>query len=255
MKVKLSVVIISYNEANNIARCIDSVRDVADEVLVVDSFSTDQTQQICLDKGARVVQHAFDGHVEQKNWAMQQASYDHVLSLDADEALSEPLRNAIIEVKHHWLVDGYTMNRLTNYCGKWIKHCGWYPDSKLRLWNRTKGKWGGMNPHDKFLMNKGAKTQHIQGDLLHYSFYTVEQHRKQIDYFSDIASQSLFKSGKKARWHQLVIHPLAKFLKGYVVKLGFLDGKYGFTICRLSAYSNYLKYNKLRNLYSSSSTP
>jgi hypothetical protein len=194
------------------------------------------------------VEHPFEGHVEQKNWAMEQATYQHVLSLDADEALSTELKAAILTVKSNWQYDGYYMNRLTNYCGKWIRHCGWYPDRKLRLWNREKGRWGGMNPHDKFIMKKAAQTTRINGDLLHYSFYTIEQHRKQIDYFSDVASQAMYKAGKRAGWIQLLIHPISKFIKGYFIKAGFLDGKYGFIICRLSAYANYLKYKKLIKL-------
>ena len=141
---QLSVVIITFNEERNISRCLDSVKDIADDVVVVDSFSVDKTEQICKEKGARFISHTFDGHIQQKNWAITQAKFPHILSLDADEALSDELKKSILEVKKNWKHDGYSMNRLTNYCGQWIYHCGWYPDRKLRLFNSKKGNWGGL---------------------------------------------------------------------------------------------------------------
>jgi glycosyltransferase involved in cell wall biosynthesis len=162
----LSAVIITYNEARNIGRCLDSLAGVADEIVVVDSFSTDDTERICRAHGARFVQHAFEGHIEQKNYALAQARYDWVLSLDADEALSDPLRAAILAVKvQAERLDGYEMNRLTNYCGQWIHHSGWYPDRKLRLFDRRQGRWGGVNPHDKVLMDSRDQTGRLAGDL------------------------------------------------------------------------------------------
>ncbi len=131
--IKLSAVIITFNEEKNIERCIQSLIPVADEVLVVDSFSTDSTREKAGNLGARVVEHAFDGHIQQKNWAANQAKYDFVLSLDADEALTDELRDSILKIKTNWVGEGYRVKRLTSYCGQWIKHCGWYPDMKLRL--------------------------------------------------------------------------------------------------------------------------
>lgn len=246
---QLSVVIITFNEEKNIGRCLDSVQDVADDIVVVDSFSTDLTEAICKEKGARFVQHRFEGHIEQKNWAITQAKYPYVLSLDADEALDETLKRSIIEAKNNWRYDGYTMNRLTNYCGQWIKHCGWYPDTKLRLWDSRKGRWGGVNPHDKYEMDEDAKIGHLKGDILHYSYYTLEDHYKQVNYFTDIASKALYKNGKNASWIKLVISPVVKFIRDYFIKLGILDGYYGFVISRISAYATYLKYKKLRKLH------
>ena len=246
---KISAVIITFNEERNIERCLLSLKDVVDEMVVVDSFSKDKTKEICERHGARFIEHAFEGHIQQKNWAATQAHYDYVLSLDADEALHENLKQSILAVKENWTHDGYYMNRLTNYCGKWVKHCGWYPDKKLRLWNRTKGKWGGTNPHDKFELLTGDKsTKHIKGDLLHYSYYTREDHYKQIRYFTDILAKAQFKDGKKAPLLVLLFSPVVKFFKDYFIKLGFLDGATGFTICRLSAYATFVKYRKLRNL-------
>jgi glycosyltransferase involved in cell wall biosynthesis len=246
--VKLSVVIITFNEEKNIARCIDSVQSIADEIVVVDSFSTDQTKTICTSKGVKFIEHAFEGHIQQKNWAITQASFPHILSLDADEALDNQLLDSIKKTKENWQHDGYRMNRLTNYCGKWIRHCGWYPDTKLRLWDSRKGEWTGINPHDEFKLNQGAPTPLLKGDILHYSYYTLNDHHKQVEYFTDISSKAYFQLGKKTRWYHLWLSPLFKFIQSYFIKSGWMDGKEGFTICRISAYATWLKYHKLRLL-------
>lgn len=245
----ISVVIITFNEEKNIARCLDSVRDVADDIVIVDSFSTDRTEAICKEKGARFIQHKFEGHIEQKNWAITQAKYPHVLSLDADEALDDKLKKSILEAKRDLRCDGYTMNRLTNYCGQWIRHCGWYPDTKLRLWDSRKGRWGGINPHDKYEMDDDAKICQLEGDILHYSYYTIDDHYRQVNYFTDIASNALYQRGKKAGVAKLVFSPVVKFVRDYFIKLGFLDGHKGYQISRISAYATYLKYKKLRQLH------
>ncbi|MBK8364240.1 MAG: glycosyltransferase family 2 protein [Bacteroidetes bacterium] len=245
----VSVVIITFNEEHNIARCLDSVKGIADEIVIVDSFSKDKTKEICLSYGAKFIENKFEGHIQQKNFAITQAKYPHILSLDADEALDEKLRNSISEVKKNFVHDGYYMNRLTNYCGKWVHHSGWYPDTKLRLWDSRKGQWAGVNPHGKYELTTGdSNTGKLQGDILHYSYYTVEEHYKQAEYFADIAAKSFFKMGKKASFFKLLINPIAKFLHHYIVHFGFLDGRAGFTIAKISAWSTYLKYRKLREL-------
>lgn len=244
---KLSVAIITLNEERNIGRCIDSVNGIADEVVVVDSFSTDKTAEICRSKGARFIQHAFGGHIEQKNFVLTQTLYPHVLSLDADEALDDTLKNDILAVKAHWQYDGYEMNRLTNYCGKWIRHCGWYPDRKLRLFDKNKGKWGGINPHDRYEM-PGARIGRLKGDILHYSYYTKEDHLKQIEYFTNILSAAMFEKGRKAPLWRIYLSPAFKFFKDYVLRLGILDGRAGLQICGLSAKATYIKYRKLSEL-------
>ncbi|HXB41380.1 MAG TPA: glycosyltransferase family 2 protein [Bacteroidia bacterium] len=253
--IKLSVVIITFNEEKNIARCIDSVKEVADDIVVIDSFSKDRTKEICLSKGARFVEHVFEGHIQQKNWAVTQAQYPIVLSIDADEALDKKLTQSILKVKQNWnnpdrYRDGYYMNRLTNYCGHWVKHCGWYPDKKLRLWDSRKGEWRGINPHDKYEMFDGDKTTgYLEGDILHYSFDTINSHIKQIEYFTDISAKALFEKGKKPNFIKLYLSPAAKFIESYFLKAGFLDGKYGYEICKNSAWATKLKYWKLKKLY------
>ena len=248
LKIQLSVVVITFNEERNIARCLDSVASIADDIVVVDSFSADKTEQLCKERNVRFVQHTFEGHIEQKNWAITQAKYPYILSLDADEALDDTLKSAIQKVKNNWLYDGYTMNRLTNYCGKWIKHCGWYPDKKLRLWDSRKGKWTGSNPHDRYELNREAKQMHLAGNILHYSYYTIADHDKQIEFFSTIGAKAYFKKGKTSTFFYRFFSPVVKFLKCYVFNLGILDGYYGFLISSKSAYATYLKYKKLQRI-------
>ncbi len=245
----ISAIIITFNEEKNISRCIESLQGVADEIVVVDSLSTDSTQQICAQHGVRFISHAFEGYVKQKNWARLQASHQWVLSLDADEALSIELRNSIIEIKQNPTADGYTMNRLNNYCGTWIHHCGWYPDRKLRLWNNAKGEWMGENPHDRFEMPNTSIINHLKGDLLHYTYHTILQHLNQINKFTAIAANERFRKGKNISILLLIFRPLFTFLKKYIIKRGFMDGYNGFVISVLSAYGSFLKDIQLRQLH------
>ena len=248
MLVELSIVIITYNEEQNIARCLDSVAGLSKDVVVVDSYSTDKTREICLEKGVRFLEHKFDGHIEQKNYAITQAKSQYVLSLDADEALTEELKETILNIRYSWEQDSYSFNRLTNFCGTWIKHCGWYPDKKLRLWDTTKGSWGGENPHDKVIMKKETTTKHVDLDILHYSFYTIAQHLKQIEYFTEISSKAAFSNGKTSSQFKIFYKSTFKFFRDYILKLGFLDGYHGYVVCKNSAYAKRLKYTKLRAL-------
>ena len=245
----LSVVIITYNEERNIGRCLESVKDIADEIVVLDSFSTDRTEEICRSYGVKFEQHKFDGHIEQKNRVITLASHPFILSLDADEAPDETLKKAILRVKENQQRDGYSMNRLTNYCGQWIRHCGWYPDTKLRLWDSRKGSWTGLNPHDRYeLHDKNAPIMHLEGNILHYSYYSVDEHYRQAEKFSTIAAQAAFRQGKKSGTLLAIIKCGAKFVRNYVINAGFLDGGYGYVICRISAYETWMKYIKLRDL-------
>ena len=244
----LSAVIITYNEEKNIEKCLSALKGVADEIIVLDSFSTDATEAICKRFDVIFVQHPFDGHIEQKNRAISYTKYDYVLSLDADEVLSEELKQSILQAKLNFDTDGYFFNRINNYCGCWIKHCGWYPDRKLRLWNKNKGAWGGTNPHDVFIMQPGTTQKMLKGDLLHYSYHSISDHLDQINKFTKIAAYQRFKKSKKISVFEILIHPLITFFKKYFLKKGFLDGYYGFIISVLSAYGSFLKDIQLRQL-------
>jgi glycosyltransferase involved in cell wall biosynthesis len=241
----LSAVIITYNEAHNIKRCLESLQDLAGEIIVVDSGSLDGTQDICRSMGATVIEQDFLGYIEQKNFATSKASNDWVLSLDADEALTPELRDSIKAVFPSPAADGYTMNRLTNYCGTWVRHGGWYPDTKLRLYNRTKGQWTGVNPHDRFRLNLGNTMNHLPGDLLHYSYNTLSDHLKQIDRFSTIGAIAMHNQGKTSSIPKIIYKPMARFLRHFIFKAGFLDGLTGYTIARNSAHAVFLKYLRL----------
>lgn len=240
----------TYNEERNIRRCITSLRDIVDEILVVDSYSTDQTEAICREMGVVFLQHEFEGYIEQENYALDRTRHDIILTLDADEALSDNLRESIRKVKHNWDADGYSFNRLTSYCGKWIRHCGWYPDVKIRLWDKNKGRWGGTNPHSKVVMQENSRIKHLEGDLLHYSYHNIRQQLAQINSFSDLAARAAFDKGRRAVFiKDILLNPVFTFFKMYCLQAGFLDGYYGFVICVNSSFGKFAKYIKLRELY------
>jgi glycosyltransferase involved in cell wall biosynthesis len=242
---KLSVVIITYNEERNIGRCIDSVKEVADEIVILDSFSQDKTTAIAITKGAKVHQQVFAGYIEQKNAALTLAENDFVLSLDADEALDEILKQSILKAKKSFTAAGYSMNRCTFYCEKFIRHGSWYPDRKLRLFNRKLAQWGGVNPHDKVEFVTDQNTGHLKGDLLHYSYYSIEEHVAQNNKFSTISAESYLKRGKHTNLFKIIINPLWAFVSGYFLKRGFLDGFYGYVIAKNVAHLTFLKHVKL----------
>lgn len=245
--IQLSVVIITYNEERNIARCLEAVRGVADEVVVVDSFSTDATVAISRQNGARVVQHAFEGYVQQKNFATAEARYEHVLQLDADEVLTEELRQSILAAKNDWHGAGYTLARLTNYCGSWVRHGGWYPDRKLRLYDRRLGQWEGLLLHERYEVAAGQPVGQLRGDALHYSYDSVEQHVQQLNRFTSIAADELWLRGKRnVTVFHLLLKPWWKFVHGYFIRLGFLDGFAGLSIATISAWGVFLKLAKLK---------
>lgn len=241
----LSVVIITFNEERNIGRCLDSVQAVADDIVVVDSFSTDRTKAICLQHKVNFIEHTFEGYALQKNYAISQAKYPHVLALDADEALDEHLTVAILEVKQHWLHEAYYLNRLTNYCGQWIYHSGWYPDRKLRLWNSQKGTWKTAQKddcHEFYELTKGTKFGHLKGNILHYSFYTVREHVLTAYKYVDISARAKAKRQAKFNPLKLCFSPLWTFISGYFLKQGFRDGFFGLLIAVTSAYASFMKY-------------
>ncbi len=244
----ISGAIICLNEAHNIARCILSIKDVVDEIIVIDSGSKDETVKIAEGLGAIVIQNEFLGHIEQKNFAIEQCNHKFILSLDADECLSKELTQSILKIKADLRFDAYYLNRLNNYCGKWIKHSDWYPDQKIRLWNKHKGQWGGINPHDEVLLKENSTKKFLHGDLLHYTYSTEEEHDRQIELFTEIAAKALFKKGKSFSPIRPYASAILKWLKLYIWKKGFLDGKAGLKIAQKSAKASYLKYHKLQIL-------
>lgn len=245
--VKISGVVITYNEENNIARCLDSLLEVVDEVVVIDSFSKDRTKEICLSRGVRFVEHPFRSHIDQKNYGLTQAHHPCVLSLDADEYLSEELKQSILEVKQSWPAEAYRMNRLSSYGNRWIKHGSWYPDRKIRLWNRAIGFWGGENPHDKVLIKAGVRVKHLHGNILHRAYKDSSSTLDKIQRYSQIFAHG--NSGREpSSAAKIVIHTAWAFCQGYFVKRGFLDGFEGLMVAMAEANHVFYKYAKLHEL-------
>lgn len=237
---KLTAVIITHNEARNIRRCIESLDGVADEIIVVDSFSTDATPSICKGLGVQFHQREWKGYSLQKNYGNGLASNDHILSIDADEAISDELKKSILEAKNRDGHYNYSFNRLTNYCGKWIKHSGWYPDTKIRMFNRVDADWRGT-VHEKLTVDPKT-VKKLKGDLLHYSYYEVSEHVAQTDRFATLAAKELQEKGASPSLLKMIFSPCMKFLKFYVLRSGFLDGTAGWKIATISAHGTYLKY-------------
>ena len=243
---KLSVVIITLNEEKNIRRCLESVRAIADEIVIVDSCSTDKTQEIVSTFNVTFITQPFLGYIEQKNFALSKTSNDFVLSLDADEALDEKLQLMIKQEMLQPKADAYEMSRMTHYCGKWIRHGAWYPDRKIRMFNKSKAKWGGINPHDKIELSINAKQHSLEGDILHYTYYSLTEHIQQADNFTRILAEDLFKRGKRTNIIRIITKPKFRFIRDYIFKGGFRDGYYGFVIAIISAYAVFLKEIRLK---------
>lgn len=242
MSVPLSVVIIAFNEAKRLPECLASVEGLADEVVVLDSGSTDETVALAARAGARVEHQSFLGYVAQKNKALDLATHDLVLSLDADEALSPELYRNLLALKSKAEGLAFEFNRRNWYCGRFIRHGSWYPDRKIRLWDRRLGRWAGEGVHE-FLDWKGsAKPVWVEGDLLHYTIEKVKDHWQQVLRYTDLAAGDL----KQKSWGYLfakwVVNPWYTFVKGYFLKAGFLDGWQGLAIAFLSAIYDWRKF-------------
>lgn len=250
----ISAVIITHNEERNIGRCLQSLQGVADEVIVVDSGSTDSTSQICADYNTQFPtlnfqSHPWEGYSGQKNFANALATGDWILSIDADEALSSELSASLHTFKqgHPDPKVVYSFNRLTNYCGHWIHHCGWYPDRCTRLWARGVAHWEGLI-HEELRYEGAVKHVTLKGDLLHYSYYTVAEHQQRMARYAPLSAEQNFSRGKRCGVASLVFRPTWTFIRSYFLKAGFLDGSAGFTVCRLSSTYTLVKYATLYNL-------
>lgn len=241
---KITACIISYNEEDKIEDCLKSLKEVADEIVVVDSLSSDATKEIVKKYTEKIYDQKFLGHVEQKNLAVSKASHDWIISLDCDERLSPELQDSILSIKDNLdKADAYKMARRTFYVYRWLNHC-WYPDYKVRLFNRTSANWGGINPHDRVEV-KGNNIITLQGDILHYSFDSISEHIKTINNFTEIGARELIKRGKAVRIWTPWLHGFWTFLRLYIFKRGFLDGYAGLIVSVLSGMHVFIKYNKV----------
>jgi glycosyltransferase involved in cell wall biosynthesis len=246
---KISAIIITLNEEKNIARCLQSLQGVADEIVVVDSGSTDGTEEICKKFGVKFISQKWLGYGAQKNFANTFAQYDYILSLDADEVLSGELKKSILAAKENLTANAYEFNRLTNYCGQWIHHCGWYPDAKIRLWKKGKAEWSLDRVHEKVLLAPAVAIQHLAGDILHYTCSSIADHILVVNKYTTYIAEGYFAQKKKVSLAKILFSPLWGFLRDYFFRRGFLDGRYGFMICKISAFATFLKYAKLYQIY------
>ncbi|QIQ20260.1 glycosyltransferase family 2 protein [Zophobihabitans entericus] len=248
MENKISAVIITLNEEKNIGRCLASLQGIADEIIIVDSFSTDKTEEICQQYGAKFIRQAWLGYGKQKNFAAEQAQYDYILSLDADEALSDELKASILQLKSQSMSEAYSLNRLTNYCGKWIRHCGWYPDRKIRLWKKGCANWTTPRVHETIKLAPNITPIHLKGDLLHYTYYTIGEHIQIANKYTTLVAEEYADRGRKASFIKIFLNPPFSFFRDYFLRLGILDGYYGFVICAVASFSTFLKYSKLKQV-------
>jgi glycosyltransferase involved in cell wall biosynthesis len=243
---KISATIITFNEERNIARAIESLR-CCDEIIVVDSGSVDRTIEIAGKHGAKVIESPWLGYAGQKNFASEKAQHDWVLSIDADEALSEALEAEIWQLKKNGPAhDGYTMPRLAQYLGRWILHSGWYPDRKIRLYHRGRAKWVGDFVHESVRVD--GRIGHLEANLLHFTCNSLSEHLKTMDRYTTLAAEQLVSQGERIGWKQLLVAPPWTFLRTYVFQRGFLDGMEGLAIAYMAALYNFVKYAKARNM-------
>ncbi len=241
---KISATIITFNEERNVARVIESLR-CCDEILVLDSGSQDRTVEIATKLGAHVVEASWHGYAAQKNIAAELAQHDWVLSLDADESLSEALEAEIWQIKKAGpKFDGYTVPRLAQYLGRWILHSGWYPDRKVRLFDRKKAKWVGEFVHESVEVE--GSVGHLKSNLLHFTCNSLSEHLRSMDSYTTLAAQEIVSRGKAVGLADLLIDPPWTFFRTYVLKRGFLDGIEGLSIAYMAALYNFLKYSKAR---------
>jgi glycosyltransferase involved in cell wall biosynthesis len=244
----LSATIITFNEERNIGRCLEALKKIADEIIILDSFSTDQTIEICNQYDVKFIQRKWEGYSSAKNYVNALASHNYIFSVDADEVPDSELIATILSLKKSGFSGAYRINRMTNYCGKWIKHSGWYPDRKIRLFPKNKALWQGEFVHEELIIDEGLVVSNLKGHLQHYSYYNYEEHRERADKYSLLTAQKLHATGKKVGDMKPVLSAIGRFISMYFLKLGFLDGRMGFKIAQISAKSNLLKYKELIRL-------
>lgn len=249
MKNKLSVVIITKNEASNIGSCLDAAIAVSDDIWIIDSGSTDETINISREKGAHVVEGEWKGYGAMKNWGNSFCTNDWILSIDADEVLSPELIHSInqLSLKEDKV---YLLDRITYYDGQWIKHCGWYPDWKPRLFNRNHARWLDDLIHEELTYDSSYKMSSVKlvGYLYHYSYPTLQHHLSKIDHYSKLSAEALFLKGKRSNFFKQYFSPIIRFLKTYFIKMGFRDGKAGWSIASHDALLVYKKYKLLKKM-------
>jgi glycosyltransferase involved in cell wall biosynthesis len=238
---KISTIVITHNEEERIGRCLASVAPFSDEIVVVDSFSTDATVEIAREHTALVFQNEWPGYSAQKEYAVERSSGEWIFWIDADEEASPDLQREIADLGID--AEGYLVPRLVRYLGRWIRHGGWYPDHVLRLFRRDRGRFDGARVHERVLLDGTARK--LTAPLYHYSYRNIAHHMEKMNQFTSLAAEQMHAQGRGAGLVEIVGRPLAGFLGAYVVRRGFLDGMPGLLIATLHAHYVFLKYAKL----------
>ncbi len=248
-RAKISAFIIAFNEEDQIEACVRSVL-FCDEVLVIDSFSTDRTVEIAESLGARVVQRAWPGYREQKAFGLANSTHEWVLNLDADERVTPGLQQEILEILAEKAkkgtqsdVAGYYINRVVFYLGRWWRLGGWYPEYRLRFFKKSTVTWGGIDPHEKPIVD--GKTSYLKGELEHYTYHNLDEQFQRLHSLSTLAAREDYKRGKRASLFKLMVNPLLRVLKFYVVKRGYREGQAGLIVAVAEGYYTFMKYAKL----------
>ena len=245
---EISAVIITFNEEKRLEPALKSLAGLVSEIVVVDSFSTDSTVKLAKKYTNKVFQRKWTDYTDQKNYANTRTSFPWILSLDADERISPELREEIIEIKKEEPeCSGFSIPRQVYYLGRWIRHSGWYPDRKLRLFRKDRARWEGEYVHERLVIE--GKIQKLSGSIHHFTYRNISEHLDRINKFSELGAQKLYANGKKCRWHHLVFVPFFRFVKSFFWRAGFLDGYPGFIVSVLNSYSIFLRYAKLREIW------
>jgi glycosyltransferase involved in cell wall biosynthesis len=244
---KLSVIIITYNEEENIKHCLESVQ-WADEIIIMDSFSSDKTMEIAREFTPKVFQNRWTNFSEQKNLALQKATGEWVLNIDADERATPELKEEILTILNSELqpFNGYYIPRRNYYLGRWIRHCGWYPDYQLRLFRRHRGKFNNRLVHESVIV-EGTKG-YLEASLNHYAYRDLSDHLKHIDMFTTLSAKQMLRDSKRAEFLDLLFRPVIKFIKMYLINRGYLDGIYGLIVSLMGSFYVFMKYLKLWEL-------
>jgi glycosyltransferase involved in cell wall biosynthesis len=244
IKMKISAVIITFNEEDRLPDALESLRNVADEIVVVDSYSTDRTFAIAKLAGAVFYLNRFEDYGRQKNVAMQKATHDWILNLDADERVSPELEKTISELKENGPpanTAAFAIRRKTFYLGRWIRHSGWYPDQKVRLFQKSESSWQGRI-HEKLAVNGAIAT--LPGTILHYTYRDISDHIRRLNRYSVFQAEDIIRQNKKFLLLRLLILPPVTFFRHYIWRLGFLDGFPGLVIATVSSWGTAMKYLK-----------
>ncbi|MGB4704309.1 MAG: glycosyltransferase family 2 protein [Candidatus Saccharicenans sp.] len=245
---KVTAVVVTYNSEKKIIGCLESLQGVVDEIIVVDSHSTDLTRKIASHFTDKVFLHDSIDYPELKNFGQQQASFDWILSLEADERLSRELKLELLKIKQKPdEVDGYRIPRMSFYLGRWIKHSGWYPDCRVRLYRRDRGIW--VSENYRVFLNFSGRRVKLKNHLEHLAFSSISEHVGYLNRLSERRARELYLKRKKARFYHFCLSPVFRFLKIYLLKGGWLDGFPGLVISVLSAYSVFLKFAKLKEVW------